>query len=110
MDHTRVNTTTSSLSTAKWTSKQTLQGLKQSKGNHVSIFSSAQIVRAIIRQIPTYIHSGSIGSTGSGKKEISRNLWQQEQINSLGYEQWTSMIIKNIKVFFPECLEEQSAY
>jgi len=68
MDHTRVSTTVSSLSAAKQTSRQTLQGLKQNKGNHVSILLSAQIVRAIIRQILTCIYSGSIGSTESGKQ------------------------------------------
>ena len=37
---------------------------------------------------------------GVANKEISRNLWQQEQINSLRYEQQASMSVKNIKVFF----------
>ena len=66
IDHTKVSTTIILPGAAKWTSRWTLQGSKQSKGNYVLILSSVQIVRVIIKQTLIYVHSRNISSTESG--------------------------------------------
>ena len=60
---------------AKLMKKQTHCVLKLKKVNYICIHSSVQIVKAITRQTPIYVYSGSIGSIINNiRKSISRSV------------------------------------
>ena len=64
-----------SVGVAKPMKKQIYYALKLKKINHVCTHSSVQIVEAITRQTPIYVHSRSTGSIANGiRKSISRSV------------------------------------
>ena len=64
-----------SVDITKLTKKQTYHTLKLKKTNHVYIYSSVPIVKAITRWTPIFVYFRSIGSTMNGiRKNILRSV------------------------------------
>ena len=87
---------------AKQTKSQTYSDLKQRKGSHVLIHSSAQTAKTITKLIPICVHSRGIDSTGSGnKRNIHEN--RTKSICSLKNgepQQWSYKISKYFHKMF----------